>query len=43
MRKLEGASPDVPKFFGSARALPSRKTALNLLLSTMVKGKNKMW
>jgi hypothetical protein len=24
--KLEGTSPDVPKFFGSAGALPSRKT-----------------
>jgi hypothetical protein len=23
---LEGTSPDVPKFFGSAGALPSRKT-----------------
>jgi hypothetical protein len=25
MKKLEGASPDAPKFFGSAGALPSRK------------------
>ncbi|MFA0743590.1 MAG: hypothetical protein LASZOEIN_000366 [Candidatus Fervidibacter sp.] len=25
MKKLEGASPDTPKFFGSAGALPSRK------------------
>jgi hypothetical protein len=24
--KLEGASPDAPKIFGSAGALPSRKT-----------------
>jgi hypothetical protein len=33
----------VPKFFGSAGALPSRKkTALNLLLSMMVKGKTKV-
>jgi hypothetical protein len=24
--KLEGTSPDVPKFFGSAGALPSKKT-----------------
>jgi hypothetical protein len=24
--KLEGTSPDVPKIFGSAGALPSRKT-----------------
>jgi hypothetical protein len=30
------------EFFGSARALPSRKTTLNLLPSTMVKGKIKM-
>jgi hypothetical protein len=42
MRKLEGASPDVPKFFGSAGALPSRKTTFNLLPSTMVKGKIKV-
>jgi hypothetical protein len=26
--KLEGASPDAPKIFGSAGALPSRKTAI---------------
>jgi hypothetical protein len=25
MKKLEGASPDAPKFFSSAGALPSRK------------------
>jgi hypothetical protein len=25
MKKLEGASPDAPKFFGSARTLPSQK------------------
>jgi len=30
---LEGTSPDVPKFFGSAGALPSRKAALNLAKS----------
>jgi hypothetical protein len=26
--KLEGTSPDVPKFFGSAGALPSKKKHL---------------
>jgi hypothetical protein len=29
---LEGTSPDVPKIFGSAGALPSRKTIRYLLL-----------
>jgi len=34
--KLEGTSPDVPKFFGSAGALPSKKTFAirHLLLAT---------
>jgi hypothetical protein len=33
--KLEGASPDAPKIFGSAGALPSRKLAIrHLLLAT---------
>jgi hypothetical protein len=26
--KLEGTSPDVPKFFGSAGALPSKKKTI---------------
>jgi hypothetical protein len=30
---LEGASPDVPKIFGSAEALPSRKTTRHSLFA----------
>jgi hypothetical protein len=32
---LEGASPDAPKFFGSAGALPSRKTICHSLFATL--------
>jgi hypothetical protein len=32
--KLEGTSPDVPKFFGSAGALPSKKTICHSPLAT---------
>jgi len=31
---LEGASPDVPKIFGSAEALPSRKTTRHSLFAS---------
>ncbi|MDT7893437.1 MAG: hypothetical protein RRA51_03865 [Armatimonadota bacterium] len=34
MAKLEGASSDAPKFFGSAGALPSRNEQIRLLKRT---------